>query len=170
MIKWLNLILVSNYSHYTLIPWIIILYKYLVCNWSRWIEGECSKSCGTGYRNRTKIDNKFKATTGLCQNVTELEMCNQQSCLGMFLINFNLLYSLILYNYAKYHISTMYLKLCFSSSFLHKNNWRKLLNNMYQWDKNDHYYLLQWEFWIGIFLHNNPNFQSLHNFWRVMHR
>ena len=55
------------------------------CKWGDWEFGKCSKSCGGGITNRTRIE-KIRAKHGgkECSGFdTEEQSCNTQACSGM---------------------------------------------------------------------------------------
>ena len=51
------------------------------CEWSDWVEGECSDSCGTGTRIKTRTKLVTEAHGGTCTgNTTEIEECYSNPC------------------------------------------------------------------------------------------
>ena len=56
------------------------------CQWNQWINGTCSKVCGTGTRvnNRTiKVQDQFGGYT--CEGPSyEIEICNTHPCPGNY--------------------------------------------------------------------------------------
>ena len=53
------------------------------CQWSNWILGECSNTCGTGFRTDTRTKLVEEENGGACiGQSTKIESCNIQTCPG----------------------------------------------------------------------------------------
>ena len=60
------------------------IYFIVHCVWNDWIQGKCSKSCGTGTRDKTRTEKILEAHGGRpCEGVaSDVENCNVQECPG----------------------------------------------------------------------------------------
>ena len=57
------------------------LYRFLEqCDWSDWVIGDCSKTCGGGERTKTRT--LLNGDIGNCGDLSVVEACNVQSCTG----------------------------------------------------------------------------------------
>ena len=53
------------------------------CEWSEWVTGDCSTTCGIGYRRNSRTKLVEEANGGTCTGEsTEIEECNLQCCPG----------------------------------------------------------------------------------------
>ncbi len=53
------------------------------CIWSKWENGECSKTCGGGNRTNTRVKIVEEMHDGICEgDPTVIEECNMQECPG----------------------------------------------------------------------------------------
>ena len=53
------------------------------CEWNDWQYGECSKTCGGGYRTNNRTKRIEEAFGGVCDGEsTAIEDCNKISCPG----------------------------------------------------------------------------------------
>ena len=61
-----------------------IIISIVNCEWGPWVFGECSKDCGGGKRNDTRIQKVKSAHGGLeCSGLSLIEEdCNIQECPG----------------------------------------------------------------------------------------
>ena len=57
-------------------------YCFLVnCTWTDWESTECTVSCGTGTRTKTRTKSVEEKYGGICAgDATEQENCNTQDC------------------------------------------------------------------------------------------
>ena len=60
------------------------IYDIVHCVWNDWIYDKCSKSCGTGTRNKTRTEKIAAAHGGdPCDGVaSDVETCTVQECPG----------------------------------------------------------------------------------------
>ena len=74
-------------SHIIIISKIIInninLDVKIDCDWSSWVIGRCSRSCGGGERRKTRVKTVKEQNGGKCNNKnSQIESCNTDSCPG----------------------------------------------------------------------------------------
>ena len=51
------------------------------CQWAEWVEGDCTKTCGTGSRTNTRTKSEVEAHGGTCfGQPTVVVECNTNQC------------------------------------------------------------------------------------------
>ena len=67
---------------------ILIFFEFIQaihCEWDEWVNGDCSKTCGTGTRTNTRNKSVVEEHGGTCSGEPiEFEECNTQECPGIF--------------------------------------------------------------------------------------
>ena len=59
------------------------LYLAIDCEWSEWVSGRCSETCGDGIQTNTRTKTVKEEHGGVCPGeATETNPCNQKDCPG----------------------------------------------------------------------------------------